>query len=203
MRAKTIGVFGDGRKIPARYAGVCIGCALAILTSGCCTAVLKGPVSKREHFHGFSQAYRHKDSLLVAYTTQRAHGDTAVQRYVRLSPAGKPRLFRGRIASRVADSALGVALVERNGTVPHGCEHSTVTWWRPDRYAPAYCFSWEVAGQPVEAQVRIDHWYVPGSQYPTLLLLAPVTLALDALTSPVQAAVFAVVWTVDWTQPYR
>jgi hypothetical protein len=202
-RSNSRGIPCARRHVIARMAVVLTGGCLLVFASGCCTAMLHGSVSEPEEFQGFSNAYRDDDALFVAYTTQREQNEATVERHAVLRPGRAAKLHRGRISGTpVLHPRPLVAAESRDAALAHP-DKTAILWWQPDRYDPSYHFLWDAQGEPIESQLRIDHWYVPHKKYATMIVFAPVTIALDVVTLPVQALVFVVVWSVDWTAPYK
>jgi hypothetical protein len=180
-----------------------VGCGfLAVFASGCCTAVLQGSASEQEQFQGFSRACRHDSALYVAYATRRERSEADLMRHAFLKHGQTAKMHRGPVPNSSTEVPCVLAGVESREAALAYPDKAAVLWWQPDRYSPSYSLLWHERDATVESELRIDHWYIPRKEYPKLIMLTPVALALDVVTLPVQAVVFVVVWSVDWTGPY-
>lgn len=165
--------------------------------AGCCTVLLYEGAVEQVRTVGVESAYLHDGRLYVTLGVA-----SRGKHYVRATSRSSKR-YHTSIPRGLTNAPLPIVRVPAREDVDAVQNQDCVLWWTEKVEKEQYCRLLYRGGEhPVSASVKMKYSRIPGSQYPRLVALTPLTVAVDVVTSPIQAGFFILIWSIDWTEPY-
>ena len=170
---------------------------LLLACAGCCTALLYEDAVEQVRTVGVESAYLHDGQLYITLGVA-----PEGEHYARAS-SRRVKRYHTSIPNDLTNSPLPVVRAPVRIEPEEGPLRNSVLWWIERKGKESYCHILYCGGEhPVSASMKMKYGRIPGSKYPRLMALTPLTVAVDVVTSPIQAGLFLIVWSIDWTEPY-